>query len=112
MLYDCLNGKSFDMESKLKISLIVNIVAGGILIGLVLNSTLFVEPMFVEVTFENDGLLQSEKQTCADLFDKIFYDKEQFRKDNHPKPGSAIVETPSLSSVIIDSKFGQDFRKI
>lgn len=98
------------MEKKLKISLIVNIVAGGILLGLVLNSTLFVEPMFIEVTFEHNDLLQSEKQACADLFDQIFYDREQFRKDNPPKPGGTTVEPVSLSSVIIDSKFGQDFR--
>ena len=52
------------MEKKLKISLIVNIILGGFLIGLVLNSTLFVEPIFVEVTVDHNELQSWLSDKC------------------------------------------------
>lgn len=52
------------MEKKLKISLIVNVALSGILLGLVLNSTLFVEPMSVEVTVNHNELQPWLSDNC------------------------------------------------
>jgi hypothetical protein len=62
------------MERKLKISLIVNIVLVGILIGLVLNSTLFVEPIFVEVTVDHNDLQSWLSDNC-DYDELVFINK-------------------------------------
>ena len=62
------------MEKKLKISLIVNIVLAGILLGLVLSSTLFVEPMFVEVTANHNELQPWLSDNC-DYDELVFINK-------------------------------------
>ncbi|GEM_PF-5519004 len=67
-------GKSIVMEKKLKISLIVNIIVGGILLGLVLNSTLFVDPIFVEVTVDHNDL-QSWLSNNCDYNELVFINK-------------------------------------
>ncbi len=67
-------GKSAVMERKLKISLIVNVVLAGILLGLVLNSTLFVEPMSVEITANHDDLRPWLSDNC-DYNELVFISK-------------------------------------
>ncbi len=62
------------MEKKFKISLIVNIVLAGILLGLVLNSTLFVEPMSVEVTVDHNELQPWLSDNC-DYDELVFINK-------------------------------------
>ena len=62
------------MEKKFKISLIINIVVGGILLGLVLNSTLFVNPIFVEATFEHNDLQPWLSDNC-DYNELMFINK-------------------------------------
>lgn len=67
-------GKSAVMGRKLKKFLIVNVVLAGILLSIVINSTLFVEPMFVEVTANHNDLKPWLSDNC-DYNELVFISK-------------------------------------